>query len=83
MIDTCHYCGYQYHPMPVYQQTQAPGKWFTEGSEKSKPYQIYVCRQRFEFDEKSGELSIEQHDECHDKAISDGYVPRPDLTPTR
>lgn len=66
-MDTCHYCGAQYHPMPVYTR---PGA------------RIHVCHHRFVIDDETGELGF-QDTNCKEKAALEGYTYRPGLTPKR
>jgi hypothetical protein len=77
-MDTCHYCNFQYHPMPVYRLSNDREKWRV-----TTPYQINVCHLRLTRD-ADGELDFDRDwRECADKAESDGYGVQWDLTPTR
>jgi hypothetical protein len=46
------------------------------------PYRLHVCRLRVFMDEQEN-VEVVEYDECHEKAIADGYEYRPDLTLTR
>lgn len=89
MIDTCHYCGYQYHPMPVFilkhTGDDVRKHWTGEpGDEFERPHRIHVCNLRVIFDDDGKFVRLEtDRRECWDKALEDGYVFRRDLTPTR
>jgi hypothetical protein len=67
MMDKCHYCGRQYHPMPVYTRL---GR------------RIYVCHFRVENDTETGEIEIVDTD-CREQAKLEGYEYRRNLTPRR
>ena len=74
-MDTCHYCGAQYHPMPVYRLSNDRSKWRV-----TTPFQIRVCHLRYNSD--TDELDLNWR-ECADRAEADGYEYRKDLTPAR
>ena len=77
MTEKCHYCGFEYHPMPVYQLSNDRNKW-----KVTTPYQIYVCHLRIT--REGDEMVIDQAWRgCAEKAVADGYEFRRDLTPTR
>lgn len=91
MMDTCHYCGYQYHPMPVFQlkggETGDDVRAFWTGDpdqEPQRPTRIHVCHLRVMYDEDGNFVELDHnHRECVRKAEADGYEYRRDLTPTR
>ena len=66
-MDTCHYCGRKYHPMPVYTR---PGQ------------RIHVCHFRVERDPETDEIEFVDTD-CREQAELEGFVYRRDLTPRR
>lgn len=68
-METCHYCGYRYHPMPVYVRKRGVAS-------NSSPYKIHVC----DFHAEHGQLVPS---DCDRQAEADGYERRKDLTPTR
>lgn len=79
MSDVCHYCGATYHPMPVYVLVRPLGLKFGD-----KPaMRITVCHHEFKYDDKGEFLAIEEKEECHIKALEEGYEFRRDLTPSR
>lgn len=70
-MEQCYYCGFQYHPMPVYTRIGAA------------PHRIHVCHLRV-IEKADGEIEVDpNYRECAEKAEADGYVFRPDLTPSR
>jgi len=73
-METCHYCGFSYHPMPVY--ILAPGTEQLEG--EHKPHRIHVCH--IGLDDGG---NIIETTTCREKAAADGYRYRRDLTPVR
>lgn len=66
-MDTCHYCGRRYHPMPVY---TVPGA------------RIHVCHHKIVVDPKTNEIDFVDT-ECRERAEKEGYTYRRDLTPRR
>jgi hypothetical protein len=68
MVEKCHYCGLEYHPMLP---ATKDGEW------------IFVCDVRFTFDEKGDLVSILPTQECTDKAVKDGYILRWDKKRSR
>jgi len=77
-METCHYCGYSYHPMPVYRLSNDREKWRV-----TTPFQIHVCHLRVAH-QANGEIEIDQHWRgCAERAEADGYEYRRDLTPRR
>ena len=68
-MDTCHYCGRQYHPMPVYTR---PGS------------RIHVCHFRLATEEEQ-EAGYDWRvpTDCRDRAVADEYKYRCGLTPRR
>jgi len=69
-METCYYCGNQYHPMPVYTRQH--------GVNMDMPPMIYVCH--FNWTEADG---VQENFECRKRAEQDGYVWRKDLTKRR
>jgi hypothetical protein len=60
-----------------------PEKPESEDSDhRPMPYRLHVCRLRVFMDEQEN-VEVVEYDECHEKAIADGYEYRPDLTLTR
>lgn len=84
-MDTCYYCGYQYHPMPVYTLKDAQGDlqdWWTDPGKKHKPLRIHVCH--LKVNKNDGDVNIDYNWRgCREKAEADGYEFRPGLTPRR
>ncbi len=68
IIDTCHYCGLKYHPMPVW--TRKRGVPYDD-----KPARIQVCNIRID-----GQMNVSAWDGCQEKARAEGYEFRRDLT---
>lgn len=66
--EMCEYCEITYHPMT---------RW-TKGDET-----IFVHSMKFNYDKKTGNLSIDMDDSCEKLAIGNGYAKREDLTPKR
>ena len=71
MIDTCRYCGIQYHPMPVFKYQDTP-----HHLDEGVPSHIHVCNIRF-FEDEHGETKIFVHSDCTEKAAEEGYIPDP------
>lgn len=65
--DICFYCGKEYHPMAV---------WIYQGITFS------VCTLEFIY-EGDQFMDIKEYFVCSEKAIADGFISRPDLTPKR
>jgi hypothetical protein len=66
-MEKCHYCGIQYHPMPV---------WI------NRVTRIHVCTIRIVLDGNNAPDVLPNY-ECEKKAIADGFTKRLDLTPKR
>ncbi len=75
-MDECYFCGFQYHPMPVY--TLGPGADIRAEDGNVKPYRIRVCH--IGTDSEGNSVTAQ---ECRQQAEKLGYVYRRDLTPTR
>ena len=78
-MDKCYYCGFEYHPMPVY--TRSRESTLGKPPRGDKPLRIWVCHLRFT--NEKGEIDVSQMFECREKAAADGYEFREDLTPRR
>jgi len=74
-MNTCHYCGFTYHPMPVYTLRSGAEVYREDGS--YKPQRIHVCH--IKIDEESNIVSSD----CRKQAEAEGYIYRRDLTPRR
>ena len=69
-METCNYCGMVHHPMPVYELIDRI-------NQDHKPRMIHVCL--YKFDKENNLIESD----CVERAISEGYKFRPDLTPKR
>ncbi len=76
LMEKCHYCGFEYHPMLV-----ATLKRGLNDGKRGMHGRIYVCEILWSI--VDGKSKITPHDECKNKAEADGYTLRRDLTPTR
>lgn len=85
-MDVCHYCNQQYHPMPVHQHPQTGKRiWVCEYHLTPVPVdradELIAAGERVYFTPK-GPFFFTRSD-CRERAETDGYVYRRDLTPTR
>lgn len=85
-LEICHYCGKEYHPMPVYELQRSREQITTDTklptSPDDRPIRITVCHLKVIVTDGGVEIDDTWRG-CAEKAIADGYEYRRDLTPTR